>query len=77
MKLDPAERLLLLSQLVDELPDDAGGELVRVFASACFAVVRHMRGAATETETRFAIEWAREALRSGYERTIRMIRCHP
>lgn len=64
MKLDPAERFLTLSQLVDDLPDDETSALVRHLSGAFFAVVRHMRGTATEAEARFAVTRARDSLES-------------
>lgn len=60
--MSPADRFLVLSQLVDDVPADRGGELVRVVSLASFAVVRHMQGRATEAEARFALERARAAL---------------
>lgn len=62
MRFSPAERFLTLSHVIDELPVDAGGELVRLISSAMFAVVRNMRGTSTEAEARFAIDRARDAL---------------
>lgn len=61
--MSPSDRLLVLSQLVDELPAGEQAELVRVFAAACFAVVRHLQGRATETEARFAVTRAGAELR--------------
>lgn len=60
--MSPSDRLLLLSQLVDELPEGATKRIVSAFAAATFVVVRHMQGRATEAEARFAVARARDEL---------------
>lgn len=62
MKLTAADRFLMLSHVVDDVPAERGGELVRVVSTAFFATVRNMRGTSTDAEVKFAIDRAREAL---------------
>lgn len=62
LRLSPSDRLRLLSHVIDDLPEDAAGELVRHVAGACFAVVRHLQGTATEAEARAHVERARATL---------------
>lgn len=62
LRLTPSDRLRLLSHVIDDLPEDATGELVRHIAGAAFAVVRHLQGVATEAEARAHVDRARAAL---------------
>lgn len=65
LRLDPAERFLLLATLLDDVKGDADGEIVRAVGWACMAVVRHAQGRITEREALFAVERARAALVGG------------
>ena len=62
-RLDAAERFLTLSHLLDDVPAAAGGELARSVGSACFFVIRNMRGKATDIEARYAVDRLRDELR--------------
>jgi len=69
LRFDPSERLLLLSLLLDELPDDdESADAARTVAQACFAVVRHMRGQLDDAATIYAINRAAKALRAARRR---------
>jgi hypothetical protein len=61
VKLEPADRFLMLNQLVDDA-DAPTPETLRAFAASAWIVLRHMQGRATQAEAVFAIERARVAL---------------
>lgn len=64
MSTSAADRYLLLSQLLDELPEDDAGELCRAVTMAGMAVVRNVQGRATDAEARFAVERAADRMRA-------------
>jgi hypothetical protein len=62
LRLTPSDRFLLLAHVIEAVPEERGGELLRTVARSCTIVVRHLEGRATEAEARFELARARRAL---------------
>jgi hypothetical protein len=59
---EPWERLMLLSNAADDIPEELGGEAIRAVCGAAMATVRHLLGKTTSAEAIAHITRARIAL---------------
>jgi len=59
---EPYERLLLLSIMLDEVPETPERVAMKAFARACFATIKQLQGRETRRDAYRAIDSARIAL---------------